>query len=190
MISFPANPVLNQVYTYGTKSWIWVGDRWSVVNISGGNRISVSNNVISADFSGIATDANVAQFYTTNAYVTSNFATISSVDAKIANVAIGNINLSGYATAEFVTNSIANINLSGFATANFVTNAINELHIENYATNAYTTAYIQRLIEINMAPIVQSAIIDAGTLNNDSNILLDLGTFTGPSGIIYDLGVI
>jgi hypothetical protein len=190
MISFPLNPVLNQIYTFGTKSWIWVGDRWSIINISGGNRISVSNNVISADFTGYATEANVAQIYTTNAYITSNYASIAYVQTQIANVGIGNVNLSGYATAEFVTNSIANINLSGYASANFVTNAINELHIENYATNAYTTAYIQRLVEINMAPILQFSVLDLGSLASQSNSYVDAGTISTPNEILYDFGKI
>jgi hypothetical protein len=193
MISFPLNPVLNQIYTFGTKSWIWVGNRWSIINISGGNRISVSNNVISADFTGYATEANVAQSltaYTTNAYITSNYASIAYVQTQIANVGIGNVNLSGYATADFVTNSIANINLSGYASANFVTNAITALHIENYATNAYTTAYIQHLVEINMAPILRFSVLDLGSLASQSNAYVDAGTIASPTAILYDFGKI
>ena len=210
MISFPVNPVLNQVYTYGTKSWIWAGNRWSITNLTGGNRITVANNIISADFSGYATEANVAlqlfnvnlgyvlstdldillDNYTTNSYVGTNYASIAYVQDQVANVAIGNINLSGFATADFVTNSIANINLSGFASANFVANAIDSLHIENYATNAYTTAYIQRLIEVNMAPILQYSVLDLGTLASESNSYIDAGTITAPSTILYDFGKI
>lgn len=29
-MDFPANPTLNQVYTYGTKSWVWNGFAWDL----------------------------------------------------------------------------------------------------------------------------------------------------------------
>lgn len=206
MISFPTNPVLNQVYTFGSKSWYWAGNRWVVTPISGSNRISVANSLISVNLSGYATEdyvftssvglirssdlTTILGNYPTNTYIASNYASIAYVEDQIANVAIGNINISGFATAEFVTNSIANINLSGFATAAFVSNAIASINIENYATNAYTSAYIQSIIALNMAPLVQAATIDVGSFTSNSTIALDLGTINAPSGILYDFGKI
>lgn len=210
MISFPTNPVLNQVYTFGSKSWYWAGNRWVVTPLAGGTHVSVSNNIVNVDFTDYATVASVSLQligirvglvtssdlgvilgnYPTNTYISSNYASIAYVEDQIANVAIGNINLSGFATAEFVTNSIANINLSGFATADFVSNAIASINIENYATNAYTSAYIQSIIALNMAPLVQAATIDVGSFTSNSTIALDMGTLDAPSGILYDLGKI
>lgn len=31
MINFPDNPTVDQVYTYGTKSWSWTGTYWRLI---------------------------------------------------------------------------------------------------------------------------------------------------------------
>lgn len=45
MINFPVSPVLNQIYTFGTKSWIWSGTRWITVVLASTDRIPEGSNV-------------------------------------------------------------------------------------------------------------------------------------------------
>jgi len=40
-VNFPANPTLNQVYTFGTKKWIWNGRAWQASSVTTGYTGSV-----------------------------------------------------------------------------------------------------------------------------------------------------
>lgn len=37
-IDFPSSPALNQVYTFGTRSWVWNGVGWTVIPATTGNQ--------------------------------------------------------------------------------------------------------------------------------------------------------
>jgi hypothetical protein len=42
-LNFPANPDLNDTYSFGTKTWIWNGDAWQLQNQGAINGIPIGN---------------------------------------------------------------------------------------------------------------------------------------------------
>lgn len=34
-VNFPISPTLNQVYTYGSRTWTWDGNTWVIVPLAG-----------------------------------------------------------------------------------------------------------------------------------------------------------
>lgn len=40
MINFPSSPVLNQTYTYGSRTWVWNGSGWER-QVNAGQTVSV-----------------------------------------------------------------------------------------------------------------------------------------------------
>lgn len=66
----------------------------------------------------------------------SDYATLTSVTSAI-DAAIGNIDLSDYATTDYVTSAIAALGLSNYATQSYVTDAIAAIDLTNYTTKTY-----------------------------------------------------
>jgi len=46
-LSFPSNPVLNQIYTYSTKTWVWNGSAWDLQSTGAINGIPIGNVIAS-----------------------------------------------------------------------------------------------------------------------------------------------
>ena len=50
-VNFPNSPTLNQLYTYGTRSWIWTGIYWKSKNII----VGYTGSIVEGPYSNIDT---------------------------------------------------------------------------------------------------------------------------------------
>jgi hypothetical protein len=123
-LNFPTNPTLNQLYTFGGKTWIWTGQAWRLNPQGAINGIVIGNTTPAAGsfttfsagnvtagnavFSGNVTSANIT---TGNATISGNLAiagvikssldiygdvVANDIDARGEIYAPGNITTSGY----------------------------------------------------------------------------------------------
>jgi len=44
-LDFPTSPTLNEIYTFGGRSWIWNGTAWDVYSIVSGNVVTQLNGL-------------------------------------------------------------------------------------------------------------------------------------------------
>ena len=54
--NFPSSPFLNQVYTYGNKSWVWNGYGWDIVTVlvTGGTGAAAQVPLATSSITGVA----------------------------------------------------------------------------------------------------------------------------------------
>jgi hypothetical protein len=157
MINFPANPSLNQLFTFSNKTWQWDGDSWTKI----GNQSNIVINFDTSSKANIAdlTTANVAELtnlYFTNARAVAAFSAGQNItldaNGRINSTATsgggGNVNSVNGLTGAVVL-STANIAENGslyFTNARVYSNVlqlgyITASSLNGYATNAQLASY-------------------------------------------------
>jgi septum formation inhibitor MinC len=108
-LQFPANPVLDETYTFGDKTWVWNGGGWQLQRTGAINNIVIGNTTASnGTFTNLAATTSVVSGNLTSGNVTASGKLIATGNVETAaqvvatgNVTGGNITTSG----EIVTTS-------------------------------------------------------------------------------------
>jgi hypothetical protein len=133
-LSFPLNPTINQLYTFGGKTWVWNGYGWALQSQGAINNIPIGNvTPSSGNFTSLSATGNVttAQYFLGNgALLTGINSLISSINNGTSNVSIpianGNINLSVGNTSNIAVFSTSggaitgNVTATGNITGNYI----------------------------------------------------------------------
>ena len=112
-LDFPANPSLNDTYSFGGKTWIWTGEYWRL-NTSGAiNDIPIGNvTANTGNFTTLAVQTGVSSNLLPTANVTFNLGSDTARwnDLWLANstIYIGNGTISANATSLILTNPDGN----------------------------------------------------------------------------------
>jgi hypothetical protein len=129
-LSFPLNPTINQLYTFGDKTWVWNGYGWALNAQGAINNIPIGNVTPSTGkFTSLSATGNVttAQYFLGNGALLTGINTVgiqngtSNVSIPIAN---GNINLSVGGTSNIAVFSTSGGSITGnlVATGNITGN--------------------------------------------------------------------
>lgn len=84
-LDFPTNPALNEIYTYGGRSWQWNGTAWDVYNASGGLTQYVSK------LNGLCGSINIAAGTSISVTPTGNTLTVSNTGVLNVNGSTGSV---------------------------------------------------------------------------------------------------
>lgn len=124
-LSFPLNPTIDQLYTFGDKTWIWNGYGWALNSQGAINNIPIGNVTPSTGkFTSLSATGNVttAQYFLGNgALLTGIVNSYSNITNGTSNVSIptpnGNINLSVGGTSNIAIFSTSGGSITGALTA-------------------------------------------------------------------------
>ena len=157
-LNFPTNPSLNQLYSFGGKTWIWNGSGWQIASSGAINNIPIGNVTPSTGaFTALSANALSANTVTAN------------VISAAGNITGSNLNLSGNLSIAGNVNSALNVRNTVTATG-FTTGGTLAAGLVSSSGNVVGTYIIGDGSQLTNLP---------GTNYSNANVANYLPTYTG-----------
>jgi hypothetical protein len=146
-LDFPSNPTLNQIYTYGGRSWQWNGTAWDVysttnvvnylngltggVTLAAGSYIGITSSGGTITISGTGTAASAVTIYTVDGNTNATYYPVFVGGTGITSAYIDKSTTPLSYNPFLGTISLSNLSASGNVSGNIITQNITEAVIGN-----------------------------------------------------------